>query len=105
VSTTLAIQLDLFEKNEELEGQIFELYEKSPNREFKSHIQFVKAESIRDAEDKVAAIDSEYWRTKSIRTVNVDYAWHTFEKLHYSYNTCKSILGLDGLDKMLAEDE
>jgi hypothetical protein len=93
----LAIQVDIFEANEELDGHIFELYEKTANREFKSHVQFIKADTLEDAEDIIAAIDSDYWRTKSVRAVEVGYAWKTFETLHYSYRTCKSILGLDEL--------
>jgi len=93
----LAIQVDLFESNEELEGHIFELYEKSPNREFRSHVQFIRADTLEEAEDKVAAIDPDYWRTKSVRPVEVEYAWIIFESLHYSYRMCKSILGLDEL--------
>ena len=91
----LAIQMDLFKNNEEMEGIIFELYEKTPNREFKSHVQFIKAENLRDAEDMATSMNPNYWRKMSVRPVNVDYVWQTFERLHYSYFMCKSILGLD----------
>ena len=74
----LAIHVDLFESNEELEGHIFELYEKSPNREFRSHVQFIRADTLEEAEDKVAAIDPDYWRTKSVRPVEGEYAWIIF---------------------------
>jgi len=94
---TLGIQLDLFEANEELEGHVFELYEKTPNREFKSHVQFIKAESLQDAEDKAVAVNPDYWRSQSVRSVKVDYAWKTFEKIHFSYQMCKSILGIADL--------
>ena len=93
----MGMQLDLFEVDAELDGKIYEIYEKTPNREFKSHFQFIIADSLQSAEDQASAIDSEYWRTKSVRSVGIDYAWDTFEKIHFSYRMCKSILGLDGL--------
>ena len=91
------IQLDLFDANEELSGKLYELYEKTPHREFKSHVQFIVADSLQEAEDEASTTDSEYWRTKSVRPVGVEYAWDTFEKIHFSYRMCKSILGLDGM--------
>ena len=97
----LAIQIDLFESNEELEGHIFELYEKTPNREFKSHVQFIKTDSLTEAEDLAINIDPEYWRTMSVRSVSVEYAWSTLSRLHFSYSMCKSILGLN---EMLLDD-
>jgi hypothetical protein len=93
----MGIQLDLFDANEELDGKLYELYEKTPNREFKSHVQFIVADSLKDAEDKATIVDTEYWRTKSVRSVGVGYAWDTFEKIHFSYRMCKSILGLEGV--------
>jgi len=92
----MGIQLDLFDANEELDGKLYELYEKTPNREFKNHVQFIVADSLKDAEDKATIVDTEYWRTKSVRPVGVSYAWDTFEKIHFSYRMCKSILGLEG---------
>ena len=82
---------------EELEGKVFELYKKTPHREFKSHCQFIKAESLRDAEDKALEIDDEYWRTKSVRPVTPEYVWDTFIELHYSYNIAKGLLELDNI--------
>ena len=91
------IQIDAFEKDEALEGKIFELFEKTPAREFKSHVQFVTADDLREAEDKVAEVDPEYWKSKSVRPVSVTYAWDTFTQLYYSYSMAKSALGLDRL--------
>ncbi len=91
----LAIQMDLFKNNEEMEGSIFELYEKTPHREFKSHVQFIRAENIREAEDVAVDINPDYWLKMSVRPVSVEYVWQTFERLHYSYFMCKSMLGLD----------
>ena len=82
---------------EELEGKVFELYKKTPHREFKSHCQFIRAESLRDAEDKAMEIDDEYWRTKSVRPVTPEYVWDTFIELHYSYSIAKGILDLDDI--------
>ena len=84
-----------YESNEDLDGKIFELYEKTPNREFKSHVQFIRADSLIEAEDAAAEVDPDYWKKKSVRPVTVDYAWRTFTQLYYSYNMAKSILGLD----------
>ena len=94
------IQIDAFEKDDDLEGKIFELYEKTSNREFKSHVQFIAAENLCEAEDKAAEVNPDYWKTKSVRPVTTQYAWDTFTQLYYSYNMAKSILGLD---KMLDE--
>ena len=93
----MAIQMDLFNTNEKLAGKIFELYEKTPNREFRSHVQFIKAECLNDAEDEVAKLNPNYWKTQSVRPATIEYAWQTFERLHFSYHTCKSLLGLDQL--------
>ena len=82
---------------EELEGKVFELYKKTSHREFKSHCQFIRAESLRDAEDKALEIDDEYWRTKSVRPVTPEYVWDTFIELHYSYNIAKGLLELDNI--------
>tara|TARA_R110001583_G_scaffold56615_2_gene170728 strand:+ start:209 stop:508 length:300 start_codon:yes stop_codon:yes gene_type:complete len=93
----VSIQIGAFERDEDLEGKIFELYEKTPNREFKSHVQFIRAENLREAEDKASESNPEYWRTKSVRHVGVQYAWDTFTQLYYSYSMAKSVLGLDEL--------
>ena len=85
------------EANEDLEGKIFELYEKTPNREFKSHLYFLKAESLCEAEDLVAETNPDYWKTSSVRPVSVEYTWDMFTQLYFSYNMAKSILGLDDL--------
>jgi len=89
------MQADVFEKEEELSGKVFELYEKTPNREFKSHVQFIKADNLCEAEDKASEANPEYWRTKSVRPVKVEYVWDTFMELYYSYKMAKSVLGLD----------
>ena len=85
------------ESNEDLEGKIFELYEKTPNREFKSHIQFMKADSLCEAEDLASEANPDYWKTKSVRAVTVEYAWETFTQLYFSYNMAKSVLGLEDI--------
>ena len=84
-----------YDANEDLDGKIFELYEKTPNREFKSHFQFIKADSLCEAEDIAAEADPDYWRSKSVRSVTLDYAWNTFTQLYYSYSMAKSVLGID----------
>ena len=91
------IPVDAFESDEELEGKIFELFEKTPAREFKSHVQFITADDLREAEDKIAEIDPEYWRDKSVRSVSVKYTWDMFTQLYYSYSMAKSALGLKKL--------
>tara|TARA_Y100001972_G_C7549605_1_gene276315 strand:+ start:75 stop:368 length:294 start_codon:yes stop_codon:yes gene_type:complete len=80
---------------EELEGKVFELYKKTPSREFKSHCQFIKADSLTAAEDEALVIDPEYWKTKSVRPVTPEYVWDTFIELHYAYSIAKGILELD----------
>ena len=80
---------------EDLDGRIFELYIKNPNREFKSHVRFIKAESLQDAEDYIAEVDPVYWKTMSVRSVKLEYVWKTFESLHVSYHLCKTLLGLE----------
>ncbi len=82
---------------DELDGKIFELYEKTPNREFKSHAQFIKADSLCEAEDLAKEVNPEYWKNKSVRPVTTEYAWETFTQLYYSYNMAKSVLGLDDI--------
>lgn len=94
------IQIDAFERDDDLEGKIFELYEKTPNREFKSHVQFITAENLCEAEDKATEANPGYWRTKSVRPVTVQYTWEMFTQLYYSYSMAKSVLGLE---KMLDE--
>ena len=80
-----------------LKNRIFELYIKTPNREFKSHVRFIEADSLEDAENYIADIDSTYWQSMSIRPVSLERLWETFESLHVSYHLCKSILRLDDL--------
>ena len=82
---------------ETLIGKVFEAYEKTPNREFKSHVQFIKADSLSDAEDEAAVIDPGYWKTRSVRPVTPEYVWDKFIELHYSYSIAKSILELDDI--------
>jgi hypothetical protein len=95
----LGIQMtfDEFQQDDALEGKIFELFEKTPNREFKSHVQFIRAENLCEAEDKAAEADPEYWRKKSVRAVTTSYAWEKFTELYYSYSMAKSVLGLSDL--------
>lgn len=78
-----------------LEGKVFELYKKTNLREFKSHCQFIKADSLRAAEDEAMVIDPDYWKTKSVRPVTPEYVWDTFIELHYAYSIAKGILELD----------
>ncbi len=93
----LGITEEEFIDNEKLEGRLFELYEKTPNREYKSHIQFIKANSLVEAEDFALEADPDYWRKKSVRAVTVEYAWDKFTDLYYSYSMAKSILGLEDI--------
>ena len=93
----MGMPLDAYEKDKEIEGKIFELYEKTSNREFKSNVQFIKADSLCEAEDKISEVDPSYWRTKSVRSVTPTYAWEIFTQLYYSYSMAKSVLGLDKL--------
>ena len=99
----LIVQMNLPFGEDDLEGHVFELYTKNSNREFQSHVRFIKAVSIEDAEDYIVEVDPNYWKTMSIRSVKIDYVWTTFESLHMSYHICKSILGIDkfleGLDQ------
>ena len=92
-----AVQLDLFGDSEDHDDRLYELYEKTANREFKSHVQFIKAGSINEAEDKISEVNPEYWRSKSVRAVNMDYVWKTFEQIQFSYKVCKSILGIEDI--------
>ena len=93
----LGIQMTFedLDTTDNLDGKIYELYEKTPHREFKSHVQFIRANNLCEAEDKASEVDPEYWRKKSVRAVTVDYAWETFTQLYFSYSIAKSILGLD----------
>ena len=93
----LGIQIEDIDREEELDGRGFELFEKTPNREFKSHVQFIEADSLCDAEDRISEVDPDYWRKKSIRPVTVTYVWDTFTNLYYSYKMAKSVLGLSDL--------
>ena len=79
---------------DELEGRVYELYEKNSGREFVRHVRFVIAESLDEAEDYIAKVDPEYWRSQSMRPVGVDYVFDKYEELHFSFNICKSVLGL-----------
>jgi hypothetical protein len=97
----LVIQMNLPFDEDEMNTRIFELYTKSPNREFQSHVRFINADSIEAAEDKVAEVNPDYWKTQSVRHVKVEYIWKTFESLHFSYHVCKRILGLDKLEEDL----
>ena len=80
--------------DDELRGCVFELYKKNSNREFVRHVRFIEAESLNEAEDIASKIDAAYWKDKSVRAVSPEYVWKTFEDLHFSYNMCKSVLGL-----------
>jgi hypothetical protein len=93
----LGIQIEDIDCQEKLEGRVFELFEKTPNREFKSHVQFIEADSLCEAEDKISEVNPDYWRKKSIRPVTVEYVWNTFTELYYSYKMAKSVLGLSDL--------
>tara|TARA_R110002060_G_scaffold3250_1_gene5111 strand:- start:598 stop:900 length:303 start_codon:yes stop_codon:yes gene_type:complete len=97
VTYNLGIQIEDIDREEELKGRVFELFEKTSNREFKSHVQFIEADSLCDAEDKISEVDPDYWRKKSIRPVTVTYVWDTFTNLYYSYKMAKSVLGLNDL--------
>ena len=76
------------------ESDIFELYTKNGRREFVRHVKFLRADCLNDAEDLISDIVPNYWKTMSIRPVEIEYVWRTYEDLHVSYMTCKSILGL-----------
>ncbi len=93
-STGIDVDINI---EESLQGKVFELYKKTPLREFKSHCQFIKAETLRDAEDKALVVDPDYWKTKSVRPVTPEYVWDTFIELHYSYSIAKNLLDLDGI--------
>ena len=97
--TPIEIQMsfDDLEYEDSLDGKLFELYHKTSNREFKSHVQFIKAENLCEAEDKASEVDPEYWKNKSVRPVDTEYAWRTFTQLYFSYNMAKSVLGIDSL--------
>ena len=73
---------------------IFELYIKDGNREFVRHVRFLKADSLDDCEDGIKEILPDYWKTMSVRPVNLKYVWSTYEELHFAYKSCKSVLGL-----------
>ena len=76
-------------------ADIFEIYEKTSNREFKSHVCFIKADSLTEAQDKALQIDSSYWKTMSVRHVDNSYAWKTHEKLHYAFRCSSRVLGVE----------
>tara|TARA_B100001123_G_C14312962_1_gene632155 strand:+ start:161 stop:433 length:273 start_codon:yes stop_codon:yes gene_type:complete len=73
---------------------VFELYVKDGNREFVRHVRFLQADSLNNAEDLVAEVLPDYWKTMSIRPVEMKYVWDVYQDLHFSYNICKSMLGL-----------
>ena len=91
----LSIQMSLPFGDDAIEGKVFELYVKNGKREFQRHVKFIKAECLEDAEDSVIEINTDYWKSMSVRSVKPDYVWKTFEDLHVAYSTCKTILGLD----------
>ena len=72
----------------------FELYAKDGNREFVRHVRFLKADSLNHAEDEISGILPDYWKTMSVRRVDLTYVWKMYEDLHVAYMTCKSLLGL-----------
>ena len=74
--------------------EFFELYVKDGNREFVRHIRFLQADSLNSAEDEITTVLPDYWKTMSVRPVTLEYVWETYEDLHFSYHTCKSLLGL-----------
>jgi hypothetical protein len=75
-------------------GEIFELFIKDGNREFVRHVQFIRALSLAEAEDKVAEVKPDYWKTMSVRWVEESYAWSMLEELHFALSTCKSVLDI-----------
>jgi hypothetical protein len=79
---------------EEDDRDIFELYIKNGQREFVRHVRFLRADCLNDAEDLVSVITPNYWKTMSVRPVETEYVWETYEELHVSYQTCKSLLGV-----------
>jgi hypothetical protein len=79
---------------DDLDGDIFELYVRGPNREFMRHSRFVVAETLDEAEDMISEVIPDYWKTMTVRSVDFGYVWNTYESLHFSYNICKSILGV-----------
>ena len=94
----LSIQMNLPFGEDELEGKVFELYRKNGNREFQSHVRFLRADSLEEAEDNIVEVNPDYWKTMSIRPADPEYIWKMFESLHVSYCSCKKVLGLDDLD-------
>jgi hypothetical protein len=73
---------------------VFELYVKNGNKEFVRHVRFLQSDSLDDAEDLVCEARPDYWKTMSVRSVDIDYVWDVYEDLHFSYNICKSMLGI-----------
>lgn len=72
----------------------FELYIKNGRREFVRHVSFLKADCLNDAEDEISSVLPDYWKTMSVRPVEVEYVWKTYEELHVSYMICKALLKL-----------
>ena len=73
---------------------VFELYVKDGNREFMRHVRFLQADTLNDAEDRITEVIPDYWKTMSVRPVTLEYVWDVYQDLHFSYHTCKSMLGL-----------
>ena len=73
---------------------IFELYVKNGNKEFVRHVRFLQADSLDEAEDLMSEARPEYWKTMSIRSVDIEYVWDVYQELHFSYSVCKSMLGI-----------
>jgi hypothetical protein len=78
--------------------KFFELHVKNGKQEFVRHVRFFKAECLDDAEDMALEVNPDYWKTMKVRSVELDYVWKMFQDLHFSYNICKSILGLVDFD-------
>jgi hypothetical protein len=72
----------------------FELYVKNGRREFVRHVSFLRADCLNDAEDEISNVLPDYWKTMSVRPVEVEYVWKTYEELHVSYMICKALLKL-----------
>ena len=90
ITTQMSLPLTI----EEIEGNIFELYERNGKGEFTRHVRFLVADSLSNAEDQILEILPEYWKRYRVRSVDMEYLWKTYEDLHFSYKICKSILGM-----------
>tara|TARA_Y100000593_G_C4149112_1_gene256161 strand:- start:201 stop:491 length:291 start_codon:yes stop_codon:yes gene_type:complete len=78
--------------------KFFELYVKNGKREFVRHVRFFTADTLEEAEDQALEADPEYWKTMKVRSVDIEYVWNVFQNLHFSYEICKSVLGLVDYD-------